>query len=228
MHTGSQAGSGGQMVGTEPPDCRVLPHVHTGADCALAVHEILEGEAEVGRLVLSCLLHTFERLDEPFAESDELSAEQRSLYEVVDSFEEQGSHFIGDTSFPGAATVRHSCQLLTDLINQTKRYSRSQQSEICHSPGSSQSPASPRTRTATTPCTATAGSCRRAPCWAALSGSLQGSKHDLSVIITVNSLTCRVEGVGDETPPGDSPPDCQQSGLQAPGEGEEDWVLQGL
>ena len=114
MHTGSQAGSGGQMVGTEPPDCRVLPHVHTGADCALAVHEILEGEAEVGRLVLSRLLHTFERLDEPFAESDELSAEQRSLYEVVDSLEEQGSHFIGDSSFPGSPTVRDSCELLTD------------------------------------------------------------------------------------------------------------------
>ena len=42
------------------------------------------------------------------------------------------------------------------------------------------------------------------------------------------SLTCWVEGVSDETPPGDSPPDCQQPGLQAPGEGEKDWVLQGL
>ena len=42
------------------------------------------------------------------------------------------------------------------------------------------------------------------------------------------SLTCRVEGVSDETPPGDSPPDCQQPGLQAPGEGEKNRVLQRL
>ena len=46
--------------------------------------------------------------------------------------------------------------------------------------------------------------------------------------LSVLALTCRVEGVGHQTPPGDPPPHCQQPGLQAPGEGEEDGIVQGV
>ena len=117
MHTGGHAGGGGEVVGGESPDSRVLPHVHTGAHRALSVDEVLEGEAEVGhsRLVLSGPVQTLEWLDKPFAESDELSAEEGPLYQIVDSFEQQSSHFVGDASFPGAAAVIDLLQLLTDL-----------------------------------------------------------------------------------------------------------------
>ena len=45
---GLRGGGGGQVLPDQPPDAQGLVHVHWGAHCALSVHNVLEGEREVG------------------------------------------------------------------------------------------------------------------------------------------------------------------------------------
>ena len=53
------------------PDSRVLSDVDGGANEALAVHEVVEGEREV-RSLLESPLRTVERLDVPSAQTNEI------------------------------------------------------------------------------------------------------------------------------------------------------------
>ena len=59
---------GGHVVEGEAADGRVLPDVDGGADGALAVDEVLEGEGEVRRLVQRLVGRPVERLHEPLAQ----------------------------------------------------------------------------------------------------------------------------------------------------------------
>ena len=66
-----------EVMHGEPSDSRMLPDIDGGADEALPVHEVVEGEGEVRRLLKSPL-GTVERLDVPSAQTDKVARQQIS------------------------------------------------------------------------------------------------------------------------------------------------------
>ena len=63
------------MLHGQSPDCRMLPDIKGCTDTALAVNKVGEGEGQVGRL-LQRPLRPVERLDVPFAQTDEITRQQ--------------------------------------------------------------------------------------------------------------------------------------------------------